>query len=438
MDLHQEKINRIALYLQERTSTAPLTLKKKAVSHQVPKLHDKKYTDEKLDISDLDQILAIDPDQRKCVAEPGVTFADLVKATLPHGLIPYVVPELKTITIGGAVAGCSIESMSYKYGGFHDSCLEYEVVTARGDVLLCRPDNENQLLFQMLHGTFGTLGIITQLTFKLIPAQPYVKVTYERYSTLADYKAAIWQHYVNQDIDFMDGIIHSPELYVLSAGQFDAQAPYTNRYDWTKIYYLSTAKRHEDYLRTTDYLFRYNKGVTNVHPQFFLGRLLLGRFTNANSALRFAKTFRKLISATVLPITVDTFIPFAKIDTFLDWYQQEINHFPLWCVPYRIPHPYEWISEELSNQLQGELVLDIAIYGLHRENAEQCYRTIEEELIKLGTVKTLISTNLYTEEEFWKLWNKKNYDQVKQQTDPDNIFRGLYEKTCRSSRGLGR
>ncbi len=86
MDLHQEKINRIARQLQERTSTTPLTLKKKAVSHQVPRPHDKKYTDEKLDISDLDQIIAIDLEQRICIAEPGVTFSEVVKATLPQVL----------------------------------------------------------------------------------------------------------------------------------------------------------------------------------------------------------------------------------------------------------------------------------------------------------------------------------------------------------------
>ena len=42
---------------------------------------------------------------------------DKVAATLPHGLAPYVVPELETITIGGAVSGCSLESMSFEVGG---------------------------------------------------------------------------------------------------------------------------------------------------------------------------------------------------------------------------------------------------------------------------------------------------------------------------------
>src|SRR5207248_10767519 len=132
-------------------------------SHQVPKSGDLRRRDDKIDISDLDEILSIDPVARTCVAEAGVRFVDLVQATLRHGLVPIVVPELKTITIGGAVAGCSLESMSYVHGGFHDTCLEYEVITATGDVLTCTPDNEHALVFQMMHGPFRTLGILAKL-----------------------------------------------------------------------------------------------------------------------------------------------------------------------------------------------------------------------------------------------------------------------------------
>ena len=188
---HEEKVNRIVQQLKERKSTAPLSLKKKTVSHKVPKAGGKDHSGEKLDISDLNEIIHIDTEKRICIAEPGATFTKIVDATMKHGLAPTVVPELKTITVGGAVAGCSVESMSYKFGGFHDSCLEYEVVTAKGDVLICTPDNENQLLFQMLHGTFGTLGIITSLKFRLIPAKPFVKMTYEKYKDMEETRLAI-------------------------------------------------------------------------------------------------------------------------------------------------------------------------------------------------------------------------------------------------------
>jgi FAD/FMN-containing dehydrogenase len=44
-------------------------------------------------------------------------------------------PRHETFTVGGAVAGCSLESMSFRRGGFHDTCLAYEVITGDGDVL---------------------------------------------------------------------------------------------------------------------------------------------------------------------------------------------------------------------------------------------------------------------------------------------------------------
>src|SRR5512137_60949 len=173
---HVEKVARVSEQLRRRKSKAPLSRQKRVVSHQVPKVHDKKHTDEKVNLLDFDEVIEIDPDRRICIAEPGVPFCKVVNQTLPMGFVPIVVPELKTITIGGAVAGCSIESMSFRYGGFHDTCLEYEIITAKGAVLICTPDNENKLLYQMVHGTFGTLGIISKLKFRLIEARPFVKV----------------------------------------------------------------------------------------------------------------------------------------------------------------------------------------------------------------------------------------------------------------------
>ena len=143
---HAGKVVRVAEQLRGRKSTAPLSRQKRVVSHQVPKVHDKKHTDEKIDLLDFDEVIEIDPERRICIAEPGVPFCKLVDRTLPLGLVPIVVPELKTITIGGAVAGCSIESMSYAYGGFHDTCIEYEIITAKGDVLTCTPDDEHSLI----------------------------------------------------------------------------------------------------------------------------------------------------------------------------------------------------------------------------------------------------------------------------------------------------
>lgn len=437
MKNHEQKVEKISNYLKSRKSTTPVSFKKKAVSHQVPKVKDKTYYDEKIDLSSLNEILEIDEINMTCIAEPGITFVDLVTETLKHGLVPFTVPELKTITIGGAVSGASLESMSYKYGGFHDSCLEYEVITAKGEVLICTPDNENKLIFQMVHGTFGTLGIITKIKFKLTKAKKFVQVNYEEYKDLDSYTKATWEHYIKKDYDFMDGIIHSSNKYILSMGNFVDEAPYNNRYDWMKIYYISTGKRKEDYIKTINYFFRYEKGVTNVSPKSFLGRLFFGKFLDTTKSLRFVEKFHSIIPEKMIPLTIDLFIPFSRINEFFNWFNKEIKHYPLWYVPYKIVRKYEWINEETFNKNPNEeLFLDIAIYGMKTANKEKCYRDIEEELSKIGGIKTLISNNFYKEEEFWNIWNKDNYDKVKNTTDPNNIFRNLYTKMCKTTQGL--
>ncbi|MGI5861202.1 MAG: FAD-binding oxidoreductase [Myxococcales bacterium] len=433
---HDAKVARVARQLRERTSTRPLSLRKRAVSHQVPKPGDRKYSDEKIDVSDLDEILEIDPASRVCVAEPGVTFVDLVAATLPYGLVPFVVPELKTITIGGAVSGCSLESMSFRYGGFHDSCLEYEVITSDGEVLTCTPENEHKLVFHMIHGSFGTLGILSKIKFKLIAAKPFVRLDYETYRTYGEYHAAIAERCRQADVDFIDGIIHGPDRYVLSVGRFVDKAPYTSRYYGMTAYYETTAKRKEDYFTTPEYFFRYDRGVTNVRPKSRLGRLLLGRFVRSTEVLKLAEKLAWALPRENPTLTVDVFIPFSRFGDFMEWYWREFGPFPLWCVPYRPAQRYHWLSDEWYAGLEDEMFVDLAVYGFKGRDGRNYYRMLEEKLQELNGVKTLISFNYYSEEEFWRIWHKENHFAVKARTDRRNLFRDLYTKTCLASRGL--
>jgi hypothetical protein len=104
-------------------------------------------------------------------------------------------------------------------------------------------------------------------------------------------------------------------------------------------------------------------------------------------------------------------------------------------VPYRIVRGYEWISADFLRKTNDELFLDLAIYGMKKKNEINHYKLIEEELMNIGGIKTLISENYYSEADFWKIWNKENYYKVKDRTDPGNIFRNLYTKTCRTMMG---
>ena len=433
---HAAKVDRIVRQLRARTPGKPVSLRKKAVAHQVPKHGDLRRYDEKIDVSDLTEVLSIDPDARLCVAESGVTFVDLVRATLAYGLVPVVVPELKTITIGGAVAGCSIESMSFVYGSFHDACTAYEVITGRGDVMTVTPDGEHALVFQMMMGAFGTLGIVSKLTFKLVPAKPFVRIVYESHATLETYLASIKAHAAARDVDFMDGIIHSPRKYVLSLGTFVDTAPYTSDYSWLRVYWESTGTRREDYLATQDYFFRYDRGVTNVRPSSLPGRLVFGKLLTSTQWLKLGNKLHWVLARENPTVTVDLFLPVSRAPEFLSWYERELDFYPLWCVPYRRVRDYEWLDPSVYADNHDDLFLDLAIYGMRQKSDANYHRLIKEKLRELGGIKTLIAHNYYPEAEFWTIFNKANYAAVKAITDPKNLFRDVYTKMCKAAMGI--
>lgn len=439
---HQDRVARIAEEVKGRAQARAsgqaqdfASLGKEAVSHFVPNPHDPRHRDRKINVRDLNHLLELDVANRRCVAEPGLTFHDLVAATLPHGLLPKLVPELKTITIGGAVSGCSVESMSYKYGGFHDSCLAYEVISGTGEVLSCSRQ-QDPLLFHMLHGSYGTLGILTRLTFELIPAKPYVRLEYPRFDTFEAFHAAMRVAMQAPDIDFIDGIIHGPDCFVLCLGRFVDDAPFVSDYTWLDIYYKSTRTRREDYLATADYLFRYDTechwltkslpGMESKVLRWLLGRWVLG----STQLIHWSNRLRPLLKHQAKPeVVVDLFIPHRQFPAFFQWYAQDFDYYPLWIVPYRMARPYPWISDQHAARLDDDLFIDCAIYG-KRNNVPgiDFHRVLEDKTFQLNGIKTLISKNHYSEERFWQIYDRPRYQAIKTRMDPHNLFRDLYHK----------
>ncbi|MBA3573873.1 MAG: FAD-binding oxidoreductase, partial [Pseudonocardiales bacterium] len=92
-----------------------------------------------LDVSGLTGVLHVDPEARTADVAGMCTYEHLVAATLPLGLAPLVVPQLKTITLGGAVSGLGIESTSFRNGLPHESVLELDVLTGTGEIVTTKP-----------------------------------------------------------------------------------------------------------------------------------------------------------------------------------------------------------------------------------------------------------------------------------------------------------
>jgi len=437
---HEQRVARIAAEVRQRAASGQkVHITKKSVHHVVPVPGDRRFSNEPVDISPLGHVVSIDQAARTCTCEPGVTFRELLRQTLAHGLIPTVVPELEGITVGGAVAGCSVESMSYRYGGFHDSCLEYELITGEGAVVTCSP-TEDPELFHLIHGSYGTLGVLSLVTFRLIPAKPYVRMEYRHLSSYDEYHQAL-QELCNSDYcDFIDGIIHSPRQHTLCLGHWEEDPPYVSDYSGEEIYYKSAARRTEDYLRTEDYCFRYDTEChwlsRTIPPlEWKPVRRLLGKHLLGSTNLIYWSTKMGWLAAKLQrrpDVVVDVFIPMREMPRFWDWYERDFDFYPLWIVPYRVKAVYPWIADDFGREMEqamtDDLIIDCAVYGRrNNERGKDYSRLLQQKTHELWGIKTLISRNHYdTPADFWHVYNQENIEAAKARIDPKGVFPDLY------------
>lgn len=106
-----------------------------------------------------------------------VNMGQLTATLNPLGWTIPVLPEIDDLTVGGMVMGTGIESTSHIYGLFQHICVSYELVLCDGSLVKCSRD-ENSDLFYAIPWSYGTLGFLTAVEIKLIPAKKYVKLTY--------------------------------------------------------------------------------------------------------------------------------------------------------------------------------------------------------------------------------------------------------------------
>jgi len=396
-----------------------------------------------LNVKNFNKVIRVLPADGFVEVEGMTPYADLTRECLKHGVMPTVVPQLKSITIGGAVTGIGIESSSFRYGLVHETIQEMEVLLGDGTALTCTPDNEHRDLFFGFPNSFGSLGYALKLKVKVVPVKPFVRLTHIHHQHAAAYFADI-AYWCEQDIDFIDGAIFSRGDYYLTIGEFSDSAPYISDYSYKNIYYRSIRERDEDYLRIEDYIWRWDtdwfwcSGYVFAHNPIV--RRLLGRHrlnsTTYTKIMRWNKKWqvtnyldqlRGLYSEAVIQ---DVEIPLPECVAFLDFYFKSIRFTPIWICPIR---PLDNDARYTLYPMDpGKLYVNFGFWNTiksrQRLPAGHYNRLVEEKVSELDGMKSLYSDSYYTEEQFWAIYNKEQYSTLKKQYDPQGQLKDLYAK----------
>ena len=120
------------------------------------------------------QILGYDTDNFVVKVQPGVLLNDLAEDALKQGLLYPPDPGEKFATLGGNVSTNAGGMRAVKYGATRDYVSAMTVVLPSGEIVRFGSNvsktSSGYSLLNLMIGSEGTLGIITELTLKLIPA----------------------------------------------------------------------------------------------------------------------------------------------------------------------------------------------------------------------------------------------------------------------------
>lgn len=420
-----------------------------------------------LDVSGLDRVISVDPEAGIAEVQGMCTYEVLVDTVLPYGFSPTVVPQLKTITLGGAVTGLGVESACFRNGLPHEAVLDMDVLTGTGEIVTCSPTQNSDLFFGFPN-SYGSLGYAVRLKIKLEKVKDYVELRHVRFDdvqTLPDTMEDIVEshEYDGEAVDYLDGVVFSlDEAYLVLGRQTNESGP-TSDYTRDKIYYRSIQHPDgvlRDRLTIRDYLWRWdidwfwcsrafgtqNPTIRRMWPRDLLRSSFYWKIIGWDRKYDLAD---RIEAANGRParerVVQDIEVTPDKLPEFLTWFFESCEIQPVWLCPIRLRgavmgqardhaaediHP--WPLYPLS---LGQTWVNVGFWSsvpvdlLGADTPEGAFnKVIEEKVSHLGGHKSLYSEAFYSREKFEELYGGDRPQELKAIYDPDGRFPGLYEK----------
>ena len=368
-----------------------------------------------MDVSGLDGVVEVDGDVAE--VQGMCTYEHLVEVTLAHGRIPLVVPQLRTITLGGAVSGLGIESTSFRSGLPHESVLEMDVLTGSGELVTTKPGDD---LFDAFPNSYGSLGYATRLRIELEPVSSYVALRHVRFDdarALADAVARI------TDEQEWEGAGRRPRRGRVRARRpaadprpLDRRArPDVRLHGPAGLLPLAPASHHRP-ADMHDYLWRWDtdwfwcsRAFGAQHP--VVRRLWPRRLRRSDVYWRLVALDRRFGIGDRLDrragrpqgerVVQDVEIPLDRLGDFLAWFDREVGMRPVWLCPLRLRRggagdDRPWPGYPLAT---GTTYVNVGFWGVVNVGPDAPEsprnRAIEAKVSELGGHKSLYSEAFY-------------------------------------------
>lgn len=152
-----------------------------------------------LDLRSMQRVLEYTPEDMTISVEAGITLAQLQQRLTEHKQwLPIDPPRAETLTIGALLAADRSGPRRFGFGTIREHLLGLKVVLADGRVIKAGGKVVKNVagydLCKLFVGSRGTLGVIAEATFKVLP-QPEAEVALKRCTNDLDELAALLQQF---------------------------------------------------------------------------------------------------------------------------------------------------------------------------------------------------------------------------------------------------
>ena len=110
----------------------------------------------------------------RIVVGAGVTWREVLAATLPRGKTPPVLTDYLELSVGGTLVVGGVGGTTSRYGVQSDNVIAMDVVTGTGEGITCSAQS-NSDLFDAVRAGLGQVGVITEATLELVAAPEQVR-----------------------------------------------------------------------------------------------------------------------------------------------------------------------------------------------------------------------------------------------------------------------
>jgi delta24-sterol reductase len=395
-------------------------------------------------------ILEIDTGRKTVRVEPLVTMGQLTSTLNAIGWTIPVVPELDDLTVGGLINGAGVETSSHKYGLFQHNCLSYEIVTSDGALVKCSMD-ENPDLFYSIPWSHGTLGFMVAAELKIIPAKPYVKLTYLPCNSFNELVDTFEKEVRNKENEFVEGIAYDIDHAVVMKGEFADSADYWKINPigrWYKPWffkhvesYLTKPVKEHEFIPLRHYYHRHTRSLFwELQDIIPFGNKWWFRWL-CGMAVPPKVSFLKLTQPNAVKrlydrhhVLQDLMIPMLSLEPSLKIMDREVNLYPVWLCPFVLPQLPGLVHPVKQNE---EFYVDIGLYGTPKNtnyNAQSTTRRLESFVRNVHGFQMMYADSYMTREEFRTMFDHTLYDQMRIKYNAEDAFPEAYYKVSKSVR----